>query len=73
MDARFTGIAWRDWPVAMQIRFGAPKTLPPQHEAWTLEAMYLGQALATIVTILSPQRIIIGGGVMHQSHLLPRI
>jgi fructokinase len=58
---------------ALQLRFGPPETLPPQHEAWTLEAMYLGHALATIVTILSPQRIIIGGGVMHQPHLLPRI
>jgi predicted NBD/HSP70 family sugar kinase len=36
-----------------------------------LEAAYLGQTLATIVTILSLQRIIIGAGVMHQPHLLP--
>jgi len=58
---------------AIQVRFGPPETLHPAHEAWDLEGMYLGQALATIVTILSPQRIIIGGGVMHQPHLLPRI
>ena len=58
---------------AIEVRFGAPETLPPQHEAWTLEAAYLGQALATIITILSPQRIIIGGGVMHQPSLLPHI
>jgi fructokinase len=58
---------------AIRARFGEPETLPPEHEAWTLEAVYLGQALATIVTILSPQRIIIGGGVMHQPHVLPRI
>jgi fructokinase len=58
---------------AIQIRFGAPEILPPQHEAWALEVAYLGQALATIATILSPQRIVIGGGVMHQPHLLPRI
>jgi fructokinase len=58
---------------AIQLRFGTPAGLPPQHEAWMLEATYLGQALATIVTILSPQRIIIGGGVMHQPFLLPRI
>lgn len=58
---------------AIRLRFGAPEMLPPQHEAWTLEAIYLGQALATIAVILSPQRIIIGGGVMHQPHLLPRI
>jgi fructokinase len=58
---------------ALQRRFGAPEALPPRHEAWALEALYLGQALATIAAILSPQRIIIGGGVMRQTHLLPRI
>jgi fructokinase len=58
---------------AIRVRFGAPETLPPQHGAWMLEARYSGQALATIVTILSSQRIIISGGVMHQPHLLPRI
>jgi fructokinase len=58
---------------AMRLRFGAPEALPPAHEAWDLEATYLGRALATIATVLAPQRIIIGGGVMHQTHLLPRI
>ena len=58
---------------AMQLRFGPPESLPPTHQAWALEAAYLGQALATIVTILSPQRLIIGGGLMHETHLLPRI
>jgi fructokinase len=58
---------------AIQVRFGGPEQLPSKHEAWVLEAAYLGQALAIITTILSPQRIIIGGGVMHQPLLLPRI
>jgi fructokinase len=58
---------------AIEVRFGAPERLPPQHEAWTLEAVYLGQALATIISVLSPQRIIIGGGVMHQLSLLSHI
>jgi fructokinase len=58
---------------AISVRFGAPETLPPEHEAWALETIYLGQALASIATLLSPQRIIIGGGVMHQPHLLPSI
>ena len=57
---------------AIQVRFGAPEQLPLDHEAWVLEATYLGQALAIITTILSPQCIIIGGGVMHQPRLLPR-
>jgi fructokinase len=58
---------------AIAVRFGAPETLPPQHEAWRLEALYLGQALATIISILSPQRIVLGGGVMHQPALLSHI
>jgi fructokinase len=58
---------------AIQLRFGPPESLPPAHMAWDLEAAYLGQALATIVTILAPQRIIIGGGVLRQPHLLPHI
>ena len=58
---------------AIEVRFGAPEQLPLDHEAWVLEAAYLGQALAIITTILSPQRIIIGGGVMHQPLLLLRI
>jgi fructokinase len=58
---------------AILARFSAPETLPARHEAWTLEALYLGQALATIATVLAPQKIIIGGGVMRQAHLLPRI
>lgn len=58
---------------AIRLRFGASETLPSTHQAWGLEALYLGRALATMAMILSPQRIIIGGGVMHQSHLLPRI
>jgi fructokinase len=58
---------------AIQARFGAPQTLGKHHEAWTFEALYLGQALAVISTILSPQKIILGGGVMRQQHLWPRV
>lgn len=47
--------------------------LPPDHPAWELEAEYLGYALANYIKILSPQKIILGGGVMQQTHLLPKI
>ncbi len=47
--------------------------LPADHPAWELEADYLGQAMATLLCILSPQRIIIGGGVMSQPHMFPRV
>lgn len=47
--------------------------LPKNHPAWDLEADYLGTAAATYCMVLSPKRIIMGGGVMRQAHLLPKI
>ncbi|HUU35257.1 MAG TPA: ROK family protein [Vicinamibacterales bacterium] len=45
-------------------------SLPPDHPAWALEARYLALALHTFVCTLSPQRIVLGGGVMQQPGLL---
>lgn len=47
--------------------------LPPDHPAWDLEAEYLALGLANYAFILAPKRIIMGGGVMRQTHLLPKI
>lgn len=47
--------------------------LPDDHEAWDLQAHYLGIGIANLILTLSPQRILIGGGVMHQPQLLPKI
>lgn len=59
---------------AMAARWGmAPESLLPDHHAWTLEARYLALALAGFVCTLSPQRIIMGGGVMAEPSLLPRV
>lgn len=59
---------------AIEARWGTkPETLPPEHPAWELEASYLAFAVETLVYLLSPQRIILGGGVMEQTHLFPRI
>lgn len=59
---------------AIEARWGqAPETLPAGHPAWRLEAHYLALALVNFVCTLSPQRIIIGGGVMKQHHLFPLI
>ena len=55
---------------AMQARWGQPaQTLPGDHPAWRLEAEYIAQALSNLIFTLSPQRIILGGGVMSQPHL----
>ncbi len=59
---------------ALEARWGQRgETLPSDHPAWDLEAHYIALGLATWVCTLSPQRIILGGGVMRQAHLLPRI
>ena len=43
------------------------------HPAWELEAHYLALGLVNIICTLSPQRIIMGGGVMNQRHLFPLV
>ena len=47
--------------------------LPPDHPAWKLEARYLALGLVNYICTLSPQRIIMGGGVMEHEHLFPLI
>ena len=49
----------------------APQTPSPDHQTWALEADYIALALAN--TMLSPQRIILGGGAMEQRFLFPMI
>ena len=43
------------------------------HPQWEIEADYLGQLCAQLVLTLSPQRIVLGGGVMAHERLLPLI
>ena len=47
--------------------------LTGRKEVWQLEAYYIGQALADYILILSPERIVLGGGVTHQEGLLALI
>jgi len=59
---------------AIEARWKCPAdALPPNHPAWELEASYLGTALVAFICTLSPQKIILGGGVMEQRHLFPLI
>jgi fructokinase len=59
---------------ALMARYNQPaEELPPNHPAWTLEALYVALALSIYICILSPQRIVLGGGVMHQNQLFPMI
>ncbi|MGN0505254.1 MAG: ROK family protein [Lachnospiraceae bacterium] len=42
-------------------------------EVWELEAEYIAKALVNYILLLSPERIVLGGGVMHQEQLFPLI
>ena len=59
---------------AVEARWGAPGSgLPADHPAWALEAGYLALGIANYICTLSPERIILGGGVMRQTQLYEMI
>lgn len=47
--------------------------LANQEKVWEMEAFYLAQGLVGSILTISPQRIVLGGGVLHQEQLLPMI
>ncbi|MBC1435799.1 ROK family protein [Listeria rocourtiae] len=47
--------------------------LAENEEVWNLEAHYIAQALMNYSLILSPERIVIGGGVMKQRQVFPLV
>lgn len=47
--------------------------IPRDHVAWDIEAYYIAQALVNYIMILSPEKIVLGGGVMKQKQLFPKI
>ncbi|WP_376791950.1 ROK family protein [Thermoflexus sp.] len=59
---------------ALEARWGqSPESLPEDHPGWELEAEYLALGLIDILCVLVPERIILGGGVMQNRSLFPRI
>ena len=59
---------------AIEDRWGTKgNLLADKNEVWEMEAFYLAQALVSYILILSPQKIIMGGGVMKQKQLFPLI
>ncbi|HEY6392032.1 MAG TPA: ROK family protein [Bryobacteraceae bacterium] len=59
---------------AIEGRWGQPgERLPAGHPAWDLEAHYLALGLCNWICTLSPQRVILGGGVMRREELFPLV
>ncbi len=59
---------------AIEKRWGrAAEDLAADHPAWELEARYLALMAMNLVAVLSPQRILLGGGVMQQRQLFAAV
>ena len=58
---------------AMRARWGRPAEGIDDEEAWLLEADYLALGLVNVICVLSPRRIVVGGGVLRQPALLPLV
>jgi fructokinase len=58
---------------ALRRRWGEPGEQLGDRAVWELEAGYLALGIVNLVCAFSPQRVIVGGGVMRQPVLLPLI
>jgi len=55
---------------AIEKRWGIKASeLPYDHPSWEIQAYYIGQAVSQAILLLSPKKVILGGGVMHQKQL----
>jgi fructokinase len=55
-------------------RWGAPaETLPPGHKAWELESDYLASGIMNLILTISPQRVVLGGGIMKAAGLMGKV
>jgi len=59
--------------LAMEARWGVSPTELDGGEPWRLEARYLALGLVGVVCVLSPERIVIGGGIMSRDGLLGQV
>ncbi len=59
---------------AIEARWGRPsRRLVDVEAVWQLEARYLALGLVNVVAVLSPERIVLGGGLMEVPGLLPLV
>ena len=57
--------------LAIEARWGrSPRELVAERAVWRLEARYVALGLVKVVAVLSPERIVLGGGVMEVPGLL---
>jgi fructokinase len=59
--------------VALARRFGVAADRLTDRDAWALEAEYVALGLVNVISVLSPERIVLGGGVMNAPPLLPLV
>lgn len=50
-----------------------PRKLDDDHPAWQLEVEYVAHGILAIVLVASPQRVVVGGGVMERPGLLAAV
>lgn len=58
---------------AIAKRWGVPASTVEDEAAWELESRYLALGLVAVIAVLSPERILIGGGVMLRPGLMTRV
>ena len=49
------------------------ESLPEDHPGWDLQARYIALALVNQICMISPQRVVLGGGVMKHRELFPLV
>jgi len=58
---------------SLEARWGVPASGLDDEAAWALETRYLALGFVAVVAVLSPERIIVGGGVGRRPGLLSRV
>jgi hypothetical protein len=56
---------------ALRARYGKPAEQLDDQAAWALEARYLAIGIMNAVLMVSPERVVLGGGVLKKPGLLP--
>jgi len=60
-------------PAIEERRGKKPQNIEKKDRIWEIEAFYLAQAIMNFTLTLSPEHIVLGGGVMQQTQLFPLI